>query len=141
MDEFKIWVGEHFEHIIKRRVEAVIDHYANSEQLYVHVEGPRWSTTGFERVSKGWRDFFNSAIYVDDIIWVEGPVIHSGLSMASISGIIDMHIRVEDKTQQVRFRGTYVLQKHSDGQWRIIHEHFSQPATNPYGIGDWLKPD
>jgi ketosteroid isomerase-like protein len=32
-----------------------------------------------------------------------------------------------------------VLEKEPDGNWQVIHEHFPQPAENPYGIGDWLK--
>ena len=139
MDTIRRWLNQHFDDLKSRHVDAVIDHYANRSDLYVHVEGPRWTTIGHDNVKKGWQDFFASKIQIENIAWVEGPFIHAGTDMASASGIVDIHIRVDDHTSITRLRGTYVLEHEGDAQWRVVHEHFSQPAQDPYGIVDWLK--
>ena len=38
----------------------------------------------------------------------------------------------------LRLRGTYVITEHAPGDWGIVHEHFSAPDPDPYGMGDWL---
>jgi ketosteroid isomerase-like protein len=130
----------HFQAVVEKRVADIIDHYTNSESLYVFVEGPRWSTIGFERVSTGWRAFHDAPLSVTAVEWIEGPFFQATEQLAWIAGITELHVQVGDEHKAVRFRGTFVLQPESDGQWRIVHEHFSQPAADPYGIGDWLKP-
>ncbi len=130
----------HFQAVVEKRVAEIIDHYTNSESLYVHVEGPRWSTIGFERVAKGWRDFNDAPLSVTSVEWVEGPFYQVTEALAWIAGITELKVQIGDEIKAVRFRGTFVMQPESDGNWRIVHEHFSQPAADPYGIGDWLKP-
>ncbi len=68
--------------------------------------------------------------------------------MAWVAGIVDLTVAFADgAVRTVRLRGTHVLE-HADGdaasgapgEWQVAHEHFSQPAADPYGIGDWLPP-
>lgn len=54
----------HFEAIKEKRIAEILNSYADSEDLLVFVEGPRWETLGYENVAKGWRDFIGSEIYV-----------------------------------------------------------------------------
>ena len=58
--------------------------------------------------------------------------------MAWHAGIVDIDMQILNRLARVRFRATHVLRRATDGVWRIEHEHFSQPAADPYGIGDWL---
>ncbi len=131
----------HFQSIIEKRVADIINHYTNAESLYVFVEGPRWSTMGFERVAAGWRAFNDAPLAVTSVEWIEGPFFQVTAPLAWIAGITELKVQVGDELKAVRFRGTFVMQPESDGNWRIVHEHFSQPAADPYGIGDWLKPN
>jgi len=59
--------------------------------------------------------------------------------MGFVAGIVELEVQIKDKLTAIKFRGTFVLEKDSNENWKIIHEHFSQPAEDPYGIGDWLK--
>jgi ketosteroid isomerase-like protein len=52
-----------------------------------------------------------------------------------------MTIDIDGKVSAIRFRGTFIFEKDAADNWKVIHEHFSQPAADPYGIGDWLKKD
>jgi ketosteroid isomerase-like protein len=131
----------HFEAVVQKRVEDIIDSYENSEELLVFVEGPRWATRGFERVAKGWRDFVDSPITCNECVWIEEPLVQESGDHGFTAGIVEMSLTIKGKPKTVRFRGTFVYRKEEDGKWRIIHEHFSQPAADPYGIGDWLKPE
>lgn len=128
----------HFDAIVKKDVEAIINSYAETEDLLVFVEGPRWATRGFENVSKGWRDFCDSAISLKKCEWVENLVSNVIGAMGFVAGIVELTVDIKGKTKVIRFRGTFVFQKINE-DWKIVHEHFSQPAENPYGIGDWLK--
>jgi ketosteroid isomerase-like protein len=131
--------SRHFRAAIEKRVEDVINHYSRSPDLLVFVEGPRWATVGFERVAKGWRDFADAPIRILECKWVENLQSKVAGEMGFVAGVCQLKIEIKGELQIVRFRGTFVLQKEADGEWRIVHEHFSQPAADPYGIGDWLK--
>ncbi len=131
---------DHFQAVIEKRIEDIIDHYTSSEELLVFVEGPRWVTYGFENVSKGWRDFVDSPISMQSCEWIEKePMAKTIGDCGVIAGIVKLKVKIGEELKTIKFRGTFVLQKEQDGKWRIFHEHFSQPAENPYGIGDWLK--
>ena len=56
-----------------------------------------------------------------------------------VAGISELTVEIGGEERKIRFRGTFVFEKDSDETWQVFHEHFSQPAENPYGIGDWLK--
>ena len=127
-----------FRAVIEKRADDIVNHYTQSPDLYVHVEGPRWSTIGYDKVSTGWRAFTDAPLSVEAIEWIEGPRGEASGDMAWIGGIVEMTVRVGENTNKVKLRGTYVLRQGDDGHWRIMHEHFSQPAADPYGIGDWL---
>ncbi|MDQ3042163.1 MAG: nuclear transport factor 2 family protein [Acidobacteriota bacterium] len=131
----------HFEAIKEKRLAEILNSYANSEDLLVFVEGPRWETLGYENVAKGWRDFISSEISMVQCAWL--PSVRSKIigEMGFVAGIVELEVQIKDQLTAIKFRGTFVLEKESDESWRIIHEHFSQPAEDPYGIGDWLKKD
>jgi ketosteroid isomerase-like protein len=131
-------VDDHFRHTIAKHAAAIIDRYVNGEHTYVFVEGPRWSTTGIDRIATGWRAYVGADMAMTDFRWVEGPHVAVSQSMAWHAGIVDVDMLIRGAVRQVRFRATHVFTLDADGQWRIEHEHFSQPAADPYGIGDWL---
>ena len=131
----------HFSAVQDKRIEDIIDFYADSPELLVFVEGPRWATLSFERVSKGWRDFVDSPISVKSCEWIENLESKIIGEMGFVGGIVEMNVEINGELKTIRFRGTFIFQLESDGKWRVIHEHFSQPAADPYGIGDWLKKD
>lgn len=140
MENFVENSHNHFQDVINKRIENIVDHYANSEELLVFVEGPRWVTHGFNMVSKGWRDFNDSSILVESCEWIEfEPMAKVIGDCGVIAGIVEMNVNIGGVKKNIKFRGTFVLQKETDGKWRIFHEHFSQPAEDPYGVGDWLK--
>lgn len=124
--------------IIEQRIADIIAGYDPSENTYVFLEGPRWSTKTGERVAFGWSSFVDSPIQMKAKTWVEGPFSQVSGSMAWIAGILDLDVRAGDHDIRLRLRGTYVLNEHSPGVWGIVHEHFSQPLNDPYGLGDWL---
>lgn len=130
---------KHFSAVLEKQIAEILDFYAKSPHLLVFVEGPRWATLSFEKVSKGWHDFVASAINVKSCRWVESLETKVTTEMGFVAGIVEMKVEVGGELRTIRFRGTFVFQKESDGKWRVIHEHFSQPAADPYGIGDWLK--
>ena len=130
---------DHFNAIINKEVEKILNSYSTSEDLLVFVEGPRWATLGYENVAKGWRVFINSEIALKQCDWVENLQSKIIGEVGFVGGIVELQVRIKEQTMIIRFRGTFVFEKSSDGEWRIIHEHFSQPAADPYGIGDWLK--
>lgn len=130
---------QHFEAVINKNIEKILDYYAQDEGLLIFVEGPRWATLGYKNVEKGWCDFCDSAINVKSCEWVENPSAKTNGEMGFVAGISELKVEINDSLKTIRFRGTFILEKESDGNWRVVHEHFSQPAENPYGIGDWLK--
>lgn len=130
---------DHFNAIINKEVEKILNSYSTSEELLVFVEGPRWATLGYENVAKGWHDFISSEIALKQCDWVENLQSKIVGEMGFVGGIVELQVRIKEQTTMIKFRGTFVYEKSSDGEWRIIHEHFSQPAADPYGIGDWLK--
>ena len=130
----------HFRAVIEKRIDEIINFYAETPDLLVFVEGPRWATLGFANVSKGWQDFVGSPIAVKSCEWAENLQSKIIGEMGFVAGIVEMKVEISGAPlRTIRFRGTFVMQLEPDGEWRIIHEHFSQPAENPYGIGDWLK--
>lgn len=132
---------EHFEAVINKDVENILATYAESEDLLVFVEGPRWATLGFENVAKGWRDFVGSDISVRECNWIEHKTSKIIGNMGFLAGIVELKVNIAGEDKVIKFRGTFVFEKNDEGNWKVIHEHFSQPAEDPYGIGDWLKKD
>ncbi len=129
----------HFEAVINKNVEKILDYYAQNEDLLIFVEGPRWATLGYKNVEKGWRDFCDSAINVKSCEWVENLQAKVVGQIGFVAGIVEMNLEINSEPKSLRLRGTFVLEQSADRNWRVVHEHFSQPAENPYGIGDWLK--
>lgn len=130
--------------------DAIVDSYADREDLLVFVEGPRWQTRGHQAVARGWRDFCASGLRVRSVDFTDGPHLHGrdalGPSAAepgvvSLSGIVELDVVAPTGVQtRVPMRMTWVMMREPD-RWRIVHEHASQPVVDPYGIGDWLRQE
>lgn len=140
MNSLKEIAEHHYRAIIAKNVDEILDGYVRSGDLLVFVEGPRWATFGYENVAKGWRDFCASPIALERIEWIEEPKSEVFGEMGWLGGQVELTVTINGETKTIRFRGTFVMRRAADGKWRVIHEHFSQPAADPYGIGDWLKP-
>lgn len=121
-----------------KNIDGIANAYVDQPTTYVILEGPRYTTLGFDKIIKGWTDFCHSAISLKEIIWTEGPQEEIAGDMGWIGGVIDMSIEVNGRALTTRFRCSFVY-RHLDGQWKIRHEHVSAPMEDPYGIGDWLK--
>lgn len=128
-----------------RDAEAIVDCYAKDEELHVFVEGPRWQTVGYEAVAGGWRAFCESAFRVTAIEIIDGPRVfgEDAAERVGAHATVVAMTRLtyeadgEQEVRQMDLRLTWVLRREPD-RWRIIHEHGSQPAADPYGTGDWL---
>ena len=140
MNEIVTLAQRHFQAVIEKRLDDILNLYAHSENTYVFVEGPRWATLGYENIATGWRAFVEAPLSVIACEYVEAPLSQISGELAWIGGIVEMTVKVQEEIKRVRLRGTFVFQREADGAWRVVHEHFSQPAADPYGIGDWLKP-
>lgn len=130
---------EHFEAVRAKDLEAILSLYEQSDDLLVFVEGPRWRTLGYKMVEKGWTDFMSSSINVTRAEWIDDLRSRVVGDMGFVAGINELTVNIGGKEQTIKFRGTFVFQKNSDGEWKVVLEHFSQPAADPYGVGDWLK--
>jgi ketosteroid isomerase-like protein len=135
------WANRFIESILQERIPDIIAGYDPSDETYVFLEGPRWSTKTGERVAYGWAAFVDSPIKMVGKNWVEGPFAQVSGDLAWVAGILDMSVTAAGQSLVIRFRGTYVLRQLHPDVWGIVHEHFSQPTSDPYGVGDWLpKP-
>ena len=132
-------INHFYQSIIDKNVEAIRASYVPSEETYVILEGPRYTTLGYEKIVKGWGDFCDSLLTLNKIEWVEGPFEETSTDMAWVGGMIVLTVEVKGKEFAVQFRSTFVLRKNQQNQWQIKHEHVSAPLQDPYGIGDWLK--
>lgn len=136
------------EGIVARDVDAIVDSYANIDDLHVFVEGPRWQTVGHEAVARGWRDFCSSGMSVKAIELTDGPWIHGvegnatgkpgDIACISASPRMSFTTSDRDDPRDITLRLTWVMRREEE-RWRIVHEHASQPLADPYGAGDWLK--
>ncbi len=127
-----------YDNIINKNVEGIRNAYVVSENTYVILEGPRFTTRGYENIAKGWGDFCSSPIDLIGITWLEGPFEEMNEGMAFLAGIIELAVALKGKLSIVKFRASFVLLKVGE-TWLIKHEHVSAPMQDPYGIGDWLK--
>jgi ketosteroid isomerase-like protein len=126
-----------YDAIVAADIDAVLDHYADSPDLSVFVEGPRWLTVGYDAVARGWRAFGDAPIRLTGVEVVEGPFVEVGGDLAVVSQIVDITSTAEGAERQLRMRMTHGLRREG-GRWRTVHEHASQPLADPYGTGDWL---
>jgi ketosteroid isomerase-like protein len=127
-----------YQAIIDKQVDSILSNYVPSEDTYVILEGPRYTTVGYDNIAKGWRDFCDSALSLTVIQWTEGPFEKISDEMAFIAGQINLTVQLGEKSFTVLFRATFVLIR-PENFWQITHEHVSGPLPDPYGIGDWLK--
>lgn len=131
--------------IIRRDSEAIVDCYSDTEELQVYLEGPRWQTLGHPAVARGWRAFCESSLHVLSIEAADAVRVFAGHgqevvgALATVTGMTRMTYDIADQgdLRTVVLRLTWVLRREAD-RWRIVHEHGSQPSSDPYGTGDWL---
>ena len=64
-------INHFYQSIIDKNVEAIRASYVLSEETYVILEGPRYTTLGYEKIAKGWGDFCDSPLTLNKIEWVE----------------------------------------------------------------------
>ena len=126
--------------LARQDLEGVLDCFDPAEDTYVFVEGPRWTNRGGERIRDGWRDYFTAPQKLASWEWVEGPEAHESGELALVAGVIRYDFEIDGASAPMNFRMTWVLRR-TNGVWRILHEHGSQPLPDPYGTGDWLRPD
>jgi len=124
--------------VIAKNIADIKSAYMPTEETYVILEGPRYSTQGVTKIMKGWKDFCESSINMVGYRWVEGPQEEIIGSMGWIGGITDLSISINGKELTNRFRITFVMLNY-EADWKIKHEHVSAPMQDPYGVGDWLK--
>ncbi|MFS4467253.1 nuclear transport factor 2 family protein [Maribacter sp. 2210JD10-5] len=124
--------------ISERDINEINNGYCQDEDTYVILEGPRLATKGIKMISNGWKDFVQSPISLDKIVWTEGPFEEIVGDMGWIGGVTDLYITVNGKEIKNTFRSSFVMKK-IDGDWKIRHEHVSAAHSDPYGIGDWKK--
>lgn len=122
--------------VIDRDLPAVLDSFSGGDDAYVFVEGPRWTTSGGDRIADGWRAYFTAPIRITGFTWVEGPHTFESPSLAQVVGVIDYRVSGNGVAKDLRLRMTWLL-RHEGDRWRIVHEHGSQPLADPYGAGDW----
>jgi len=122
-----------------RDLAGILNTYEESDDLYVFLEGPRWSSRTYTNVSAGWTAWYGADLEIYDHEWVEGPAEITVGNISSLQGIINLHTKSPVQEKILKFRGTWVFRLGTDGQWRIMHEHVSAPLENPYGTGDWKK--
>jgi ketosteroid isomerase-like protein len=132
-------INHFYQTIIDKNLAEIHSNYVHSEETYVILEGPRYTTLGYEKIAKGWGDFCNSTLTLNKIEWIEGPFEETSVDMAWVAGMIVLTVEVKGKEFAVQFRSTFVLRKNEENIWQIKHEHVSAPLEDPYGIGDWLK--
>jgi ketosteroid isomerase-like protein len=131
-------INDFYQAIKAKNYEHIHGFYVKSDQTYVILEGPRYTTLGFPLIAKGWIDFCQSGLSLEAITWVEGPFEEAVTEMAWVAGMIILSVAVNEKVFSVQFRASFVL-RNVEENWKIIHEHVSAPLDDPYGIGDWLK--
>lgn len=132
-------VNAFFDAIMAKDVKAICDTYVPSPTTYVVLEGPRYTTLGYDKIALGWSDFCSSPLSLSSIQWVEGPFEEMSTDMAWVAGQIILTVQTNGKSFAVKFRATFVLRQGATQAWQIRHEHVSGPLPDPYGIGDWLK--
>ncbi len=125
--------------IRSRDLSGILNAYEESDELYVFLEGPRWSSQTFTEVSRGWTAWFHADLKIIAHEWIEGPEEITVEGLTSLQGILDLHTESPAQKKTLKVRGTWVLRKSLDAQWRIAHEHVSAPMEDPYGTGDWKK--
>ncbi len=134
----KARIEKFWDAVLEKNVAEIEAAYISTEETYVILEGPRYSTLGFSKIAKGWVDFCDSPIKMQAYEWVEGPFEEIEGKMGWLGGITDLTLNVKEKAFTTRFRVSFVMVL-SEGDWKIKHEHVSAPLPDPYGIGDWLK--
>lgn len=120
-----------------RDLEGVLDCFDKADDTYVYLEGPRWTNRGGERIHKGWRDYFDAPIELNQWRWTEGPYVFESSDLATVCGVIEYDFMGGGEPKHLKMRMTWVVRRGEDRVWRIVHEHGSQPLADPYGTGDW----
>jgi ketosteroid isomerase-like protein len=103
-------IEKHFDAVKHKRIEEILNHYAESDELLVFFEGPRWQTLDYSNVEKGWRDFVHSEIVVRECIWAENLRTRTAGKMGFVAGIARLEVEIKGDLKTIEFRGTFVLE-------------------------------
>ncbi|MGH3264021.1 MAG: YybH family protein [Sciscionella sp.] len=122
--------------VIGRDLPGVLDSFSAADDVYIFVEGPRWTNRGGGRIAEGWRAYFEAPIRITAFEWVEGPYVFESGTLGQVVGVVDYDVSGNGMAKRLRMRMTWLL-RHEGDRWRIVHEHGSQPLPDPYGAGDW----
>ena len=109
---------DHFYQAIKdKRVEDICKGYVPSCDTYEILEGPRYTSLRFEKISKGWWDFWNSPLTLNKIEWVEGPFGEVSSDKARVGGMVVLNVELKGKEFTVQFLSTFSLLKNQENIW------------------------
>ncbi|MGW7513996.1 nuclear transport factor 2 family protein [Streptomyces sp. NPDC054796] len=127
------------QHMITADVDRALAHYEPGPDTYSLIEGPSTSLHGDRRLREGWEGWFASGLRLLDVTWAEGPFEQRSGDIAWITGAVDARVRTPGTELPVRFGVTWILRR-TDDRWAIAHDHYSIPAADPYGVGEWAHP-
>ncbi len=60
-------INHFYQSIIDKRVDDIGASYVHSEETYVILEGPRYTTMGYEKIAKDWGDFCDSPLTLNEM--------------------------------------------------------------------------
>lgn len=121
-----------------RNLDGVLDCFDEGPDVYIFVEGPRWTNRDGKRIHKGWRDYFKAPITLHSWRWTDGPDVFESGDMGLVCGVVEYQFEGANEPRPLLMRMTWAVRRSPDNVFRIMHEHGSQPLADPYGTGDWF---
>jgi ketosteroid isomerase-like protein len=124
-----------FNAIKQKDIRRIQERYLHDERLMVFLEGPE-KIEGFDQASNeaAWRALLDAITFTDlelaadlragrdhDLGWVGASI---RMTYTALDG---------SSPTSVESRGTWVLERDEDA-WRIVFEHVSLPASDPYPL-------
>lgn len=113
--------------------------YLNEPSLLVFVEGPRYRNVGWNSIKHGWRTFLDAPLELKNFEWGSDRLVEVSADgeMGFVAATNRYSWLISGRPHVTEMRGTWIARSLA-GAWRIVHEHGSFPAADPYGIGDWV---
>ncbi|TDD94341.1 YybH family protein [Actinomadura rubrisoli] len=125
--------------IIAEDMDGALDHYEQSPDTYSLIEGPSASLAGIDGIRRGWSGWYGAGLRLRSVDFIEGPSETNLGDLSWITAVADTRVTTPTGDREIRFAVTWILR--NDGvRWRIAHDHYSIPAEDPYGVGDWAHP-
>lgn len=72
--------------------------------------------------------------------WDFGPFAEESGDLMAVWGIFPKTVTIDGRTERMHRRVTYVLRR-DDGEWKLIHEHYSRPRNREYQQFNFLNED